>query len=63
MKKLVDSGEYMFAVSLSPVEFDELKSVADMGIRNPEIVMPQKSTYFWPKLLSGISLYDFKKHN
>ncbi|MFH1471115.1 MAG: DUF1015 family protein [Candidatus Micrarchaeota archaeon] len=59
MKKLVDSGEYMFAVSLAPVEFSELKEVADMGIKDPEIVMPQKSTYFWPKLLSGLSLYKF----
>ncbi len=59
MKRLVDSGEYMFAVSLAPVEFDELKAVADMGIKNPEIVMPQKSTYFWPKLLSGLTLYKF----
>ncbi len=59
MKRLVDSGEYMFAVSLAPVEFPELKAVADMGIKNPEIVMPQKSTYFWPKLLSGLTLYRF----
>jgi uncharacterized protein (DUF1015 family) len=59
MKKLVDLGEYQFAVSLAPVEFPELKAVADMGIKNPEIVMPQKSTYFWPKLLSGLSLYKF----
>jgi len=59
MKKLVDSGEYQFAVSLAPVEFNELKAVADRGITNPEIVMPQKSTYFWPKILSGLFLYKF----
>ncbi|MCX6776993.1 MAG: DUF1015 domain-containing protein [Candidatus Micrarchaeota archaeon] len=59
MKKLVDSGEYQFAVSLAPVEFSELKAVADKGIANPEIVMPQKSTYFWPKILSGLFLYKY----
>ena len=59
MKKLVDKGDYQFAVSLAPVEFYELKEVADAGIKNPEIAMPQKSTYFWPKLLSGIFLYKY----
>jgi uncharacterized protein (DUF1015 family) len=59
MKELVDGGEYQFAVSLAPVEFYELKAVADRGIANPEIVMPQKSTYFWPKILSGLFLYKF----
>lgn len=59
MVELVDKGEYQFAVSLAPVEFHELKAVADAGIENPEIVMPQKSTYFWPKLLSGIFLYKY----
>ncbi len=60
MKKLVESGEYVFAVSLAPVEFSELKAVADKGIADPEIVMPQKSTYFWPKLLSGLFIYKFE---
>ncbi|MFH1448689.1 MAG: DUF1015 domain-containing protein [Candidatus Micrarchaeota archaeon] len=60
MKKLVDGTEYEFAVSLAPVEFSELKAVADIGVGNPEIVMPQKSTYFWPKLLSGLFIYEFE---
>ncbi|MBU4311066.1 DUF1015 domain-containing protein [bacterium] len=62
MKELVDRGnKYQFAVSLAAVDFNELKAVADKGIEDPEIVMPQKSTYFWPKLLSGIILYKFER--
>ena len=60
MKSLVDRGEYDVAVALHPVSISELMAVADAGMSNPEIVMPEKSTFFAPKILSGLILY---KHN
>ena len=57
MKALVDDGEYDLAVALHPVSLGELMAVADAGLGNPEIVMPEKSTFFAPKILSGIVLY------
>lgn len=59
MKQVVDRGEYDIAVALHPVSLDELMAVADAGLRNPEIVMPEKSTFFQPKILSGLFLYRY----
>lgn len=59
MKEVVDRGEYDMAVALHPVSLDELMAVADAGLRNPEIVMPEKSTFFQPKILSGLFLYRY----
>jgi uncharacterized protein (DUF1015 family) len=56
MKSLVDSGEYDLAVALHPVSVEELMDVANAGLGNPEIVMPEKSTFFAPKILSGLLL-------
>lgn len=57
MRAVVDRGDYDLAVALHPVSIDELIAVADAGMANPEIVMPEKSTFFAPKILSGIMLY------
>jgi len=57
MKALVDGGEYDVAVALHPVSIQELMAVADAGLKNPAIVMPEKSTFFAPKILSGLILY------
>jgi uncharacterized protein (DUF1015 family) len=54
MKERVDSGEYDVAVALHPVSIEELMAVANAGLRNPTLVMPEKSTFFAPKILSGI---------
>jgi uncharacterized protein (DUF1015 family) len=54
MTDLVDRGVYNLAVALCPVEIKELMAVADMGVRDPNIVMPEKSTFFAPKILSGL---------
>jgi uncharacterized protein (DUF1015 family) len=54
MKERVDSGEFDVAVALHPVSFEELMAVANAGLHNPALVMPEKSTYFAPKILSGI---------
>jgi uncharacterized protein (DUF1015 family) len=61
MKALVDKGEYDLAVALCPVSIDELMAVANAGLKNSEIVMPEKSTFFAPKILSGLVLYKHSK--
>ena len=61
MKAAVDRGDYDIAVALHPVSLDELMAVADAGLEDPEIVMPEKSTFFQPKILSGLSLYRYAK--
>ncbi len=45
----VDDGEYQAFFLLNPTKVDEVKAVAAAGDR-----MPQKSTFFYPKLLTGI---------
>jgi uncharacterized protein (DUF1015 family) len=50
--KLVDSGEFQVSFSLYPTSIDELMSLADAGK-----IMPPKSTWFEPKLLSGLFLH------
>jgi uncharacterized protein (DUF1015 family) len=57
MKAAVDRGDYDLAIALHPVSIEELIAVADAGLENPEIVMPEKSTYFAPKILSGLFVY------
>lgn len=57
MKQCVDTGKFDIAVALHPVSIEELMAVADAGIKNPNIVMPEKSTFFAPKILSGIFIY------
>ncbi len=47
--KLVDSGDYAIAFSLYPTSIQQLINVADAGE-----VMPPKSTWFEPKLRSGM---------
>jgi uncharacterized protein (DUF1015 family) len=47
--KLVDSGKYKIAFSLYPTSIAQLLGVADAGL-----VMPPKSTWFEPKLRSGM---------
>ncbi len=48
----VDHGEAQLAFLLNPVDVDLVMRVATSGE-----VMPQKSTDFYPKLLSGITMY------
>lgn len=57
METVVDRGDYDIAVALHPVSLEELMAVADAGLEDPEIVMPEKSTFFAPKILSGLFLY------
>jgi uncharacterized protein (DUF1015 family) len=46
---MVLGGEYQLAFLLSPVKAKTIKDIADVGDR-----MPRKSTYFFPKLPSGL---------
>lgn len=57
MKAVVDRGEYDLAIALHPVSIDELTAVADAGLSDPDVVMPEKSTFFAPKILSGLFVY------
>lgn len=53
--RLIDSGEYAVAFSLCPASVEQLLKVADASQ-----VMPPKSTWFEPKLRSGmvVNLFD-----
>lgn len=50
--KRVDSGECNLALYLNPPRIEHVVNVARAGEQ-----MPQKSTYFYPKLLSGLVTY------
>jgi uncharacterized protein (DUF1015 family) len=53
LKRLVDSGEWACAFSMYPTSIEQLMSVADAGQ-----VMPPKSTWFEPKLRSGLFVHE-----
>lgn len=57
LENLVDSGEWTLAFSVFPTTMDDLLSVADAGQ-----IMPPKSTWFEPKLLSGLFLHDLESN-
>lgn len=50
--RLVDGGEYLVAFSLFPTSITELMELADAGK-----IMPPKSTWFEPKLRSGLFVH------
>ncbi len=45
----VDNGDFQMAFIMNPTSVDEVRKVADQGEK-----MPQKSTDFYPKLLTGL---------
>lgn len=49
---LVDSGEYQLAFFMNPIPISMVLEVADAGDR-----MPQKFTYFYPKLPTGLVIH------
>ena len=57
MQAVVNAGEFDLAIALHPVSIEELMAVADAGLSDPSIVMPEKSTFFAPKILSGLFVY------
>ena len=50
--EFVDEGRYDLSFLMNATKIEELKAVADAGEH-----MPQKSTYFLPKMLSGLVMY------
>ena len=54
LEKAVDCGEYAGAFSMYPTSIEDLMRIADAGG-----IMPPKSTWFEPKLRSGLVLHRF----
>ena len=52
LKRRVDSGEMKMALALYPVSMDQLIAIADTGN-----IMPPKTTWFEPKLRSGLIVH------
>lgn len=55
LEEPVDDGRAAAAVSLHPTSIDELLTVADEGL-----IMPPKSTWFEPKLRSGLFIHQLE---
>jgi uncharacterized protein (DUF1015 family) len=53
LKKRVDSGEMEVAFALYPVSMEQLINIADTGN-----IMPPKTTWFEPKLRSGLVIHE-----
>jgi uncharacterized protein (DUF1015 family) len=54
LEKRVDSGEVKVAFSMFATRIDQLMAIADAGK-----IMPPKSTWFEPKLRSGLVVHEF----
>lgn len=53
LKRRVDSGEMAVALALFPVSMEQLMRIADTGN-----IMPPKTTWFEPKLRSGLVIHE-----
>lgn len=53
--KAVQSGEFQCAFLINPTKISEIRDVASANEK-----MPQKSTYFWPKLVTGLVINKFE---
>lgn len=54
LEKLVNSGEYKVAFAMFPTSMEQVMAVSDAGQ-----IMPPKSTWFEPKLRSGLVIHSF----
>lgn len=54
VQTVIDSGAFAVGFGMLPVTTEELKQIADEGLK-----MPPKSTYIEPKLRSGVTVYEF----
>ena len=52
LSRRVDSGEMKVAFALYPVSMEQLMGIADSGS-----IMPPKTTWFEPKLRSGLAIH------
>lgn len=55
LKRRVDNGEMKMALALYPVSMKQLIDIADTGN-----IMPPKTTWFEPKLRSGLVIHELK---
>jgi uncharacterized protein (DUF1015 family) len=53
LEAMVDRGDYAVAFSMQPLQVDTVLSIADK-----DGIMPPKSTWFEPKLLSGLVIHS-----
>ncbi|MFH1007796.1 MAG: DUF1015 domain-containing protein [Candidatus Latescibacterota bacterium] len=51
--QMVDQGQHQLALFLNPTKVSQVKAITESGE-----VMPQKSTYFYPKLLTGLVMRE-----
>ncbi|MEQ8522121.1 MAG: DUF1015 family protein, partial [Vicingaceae bacterium] len=56
IKRMVDSGKYEVGFAMYPVTIEQLKAIADKGD-----VMPPKSTWIEPKLMTGLTIYSLEE--
>lgn len=54
VKDKIDHGEFAVGFGMVPVDINEMKQIADDGLK-----MPPKSTFIEPKLRSGVTIYEF----
>lgn len=54
VKSSIDSGDFKVGFGMTPITIEELKQIADEGMK-----MPPKSTFIEPKLRSGVTIYEF----
>ena len=55
LKERVDSGDMKVAFALYPVSMEQLINIADSGN-----IMPPKTTWFEPKLRSGLVVHELE---
>jgi uncharacterized protein (DUF1015 family) len=55
VKIALATGRFQFGAILNPTTLAQLRSAAEA-----KVVLPQKSTYFYPKLLSGLVFHRFE---
>ena len=55
LERRVDSGEWKMALALYPVTMKQIIDIADSGN-----IMPPKTTWFEPKLRSGLVVHELQ---
>lgn len=58
LERRVNNGEFKVAFSMYPTSIEELMKVADA-----KLIMPPKSTWFEPKLRSGLVVYKYDEES
>lgn len=54
LERIVDSGKFAVAFAMFPTSIEQLMNIADSGL-----IMPPKSTWFEPKLRSGMVVHTY----